>query len=176
MNIRKISITFVATTALLGCATQVAVNPADTTSTQEANSFATKPGMAKIYFVGGKTGSGISIKVDMAGGAQFIVDGNQVGQIDKNDVLVMDVLPKTYSFSWQYPSGDSKMQFLSRRVNAGDVVILQANWNTGGAGFGLIGAAVAPAGYQITEISDRSVVMSKRVVKPTSCPSAICPR
>jgi hypothetical protein len=88
--------------------------------------------------------------------------------------MVMDVMPKQYNFSWQYPSGDSKMNFLSKSLKAGDVVILQADWNTGGAGFGLIGLAVAPAQYQITEVFDRSVVSGKRFVSPTTCPSSIC--
>jgi hypothetical protein len=130
--------------------------------------------MSKVYFVGGKTGSGISLKVAMAGGATFIVDGNPVGQIDKNDVMVLDVVPKQYSFSWQYPSGDSKINFVSRALKAGDVVILQANWNTGGAGFGILGMAAAPAQYELTEVFDRSLVMGKRFVKPTNCPSSIC--
>ena len=158
-----------------GCAsTPIAVNPTNQVQQQAAYSFSAKPGMAKVYFVGGKTGSGISLKVAMAGGAFFIIDGSRVGQIDKNDVMVMDVVPKQYNFSWQYPSADSKMNVLSKSLKAGDVVILQANWNTGGAGFGILGMAAAPAQYEISEVFDRSLVSGKRVVSPTTCSSSIC--
>jgi hypothetical protein len=174
-SVIKLSLVASAAVILTGCATApVSVNTADSITQQSAANFAVKPGSAKVYFVGGQTGSGMSLKVAMAGGAQLIIDGNKVGQIDRGDVMVLDVVPNTYNFSWQYPSGDSKMNFLKRQVKAGDVVIIQANWNTGGAGFGLIGAALSPPEYQINEVGDRGIVSGKRFVKPTTCPSTIC--
>jgi hypothetical protein len=83
-------------------------------------------------------------------------------------------VPKKYNFSWQYPAGDSKMNFLSKDLKAGEVLILQANWNTGGAGFGLLGMMAAPAQYEISEVTDRSLLSGKRFVSPTSCPTSIC--
>ena len=174
-NTIKLSLTTITFALLAGCATSpVVVNFADPMTQQSAANFEIKPGLAKVYFVGGKTGSSMSLKVAMAGGAQLIVDGNKVGQIDRGDVMVLDVVPNTYNFSWQYPSGDSKMNFFKRQVKAGDVLILQANWDTGGAGLGLIGLAVSPAEYQINEVGDRGIVSGKRFIKPLTCPTNIC--
>jgi hypothetical protein len=174
-NTIKLTLATISFALITGCATSpVVVNSADPMTQLSASNFAVKPGLAKVYFVGGQTGSGMSLKVAMAGGAQLIVDGNKVGQIDRGDVMVLDVVPNTYNFSWQYPSGDSKMNFLKRQVKAGDVVILQANWNTGGAALGLIGAAMSPAQYQINEVGDRGIVAGKRFVKPSTCPTSIC--
>jgi len=167
----KISV--LATTILISaCATNVSVIPADANKQQQALSFTPNPKAAKFYFVGGKTGN--LIKTSMAGGAILYIDGVRVGQIDRNDVMVTDLIPKQYSFSWQYPSGDSQMQFIQRDVKAGEVIILQANWNTGGAGLGLLGLMVSPAKYELNETYDRSLIMGKRVIVPQSCPNTIC--
>lgn len=159
---------------LTGCATPVNVSPASQSMVNQATNFTTQPGLAKVYFVGGRMGSSMSLKADMPGGAIFLIDGNKVGQIDRNDVLVVDVLPKQYTFGWQYPAGDSQIQFVTRQVNAGDVVILEANWNLGGTGFGLIGMMVSPAKYEMNETSNRGLIGSRRVVTHSSCPSMIC--
>lgn len=156
-----------------GCATNIAVMQADPQKQQQAMSFSTNANSAKVYFVGGKT-KGHIIKQQINGGAILFIDGVRIGQIDKNDVMVFDLKPKQYSFAWQYPAGDSQMQFLQRDVKAGDVIILEATWNLGGAGFGLIGLMVSPAKYEINETYDRSLVMGKRVVMPQSCPNTLC--
>ncbi len=158
--------------SLIGCATNVSVMQADPQKQQQAMSFSAKPNTAKVYFVGGKTGN--MIKTSMAGGAILFIDGIRIGQIDRNDVMVFDLKPKQYSFAWQYPSGDSQMQFLQRDVKAGDVIILEATWNTGGAGLGLLGLMASPAKYEIKETYDRSLVMGKRITTPQSCPPTIC--
>jgi len=159
---------------LVGCTAPLNTKVADPTAASDAHSFRTKPGLAKVYFVGGRMGASMTLKADMPGGAMLLIDGNHVGQMDKNEVLVVDVVPKQYNFSWKYPAGDSQMQFLSRQVNAGDILILQANWNTGGSGFGLIGLAVSPAKYEINVVTNRGLVEGKRVVSHTSCPTSIC--
>jgi hypothetical protein len=157
-----------------GCASKpINVNLADPMTQQSASSFSVKPGSAKVYFVGGIQGSSISMKVAINPGAELIIDGNKMGPIDKGDVMVVDVVPSTYNFSWTDPL-DAKMVPITKQLNAGDVVILQANFNTGGMGFGLIGMAVAPPEYQIKEVFDRGLVVGKRFVKPTTCPQKIC--
>jgi hypothetical protein len=171
MNIKSIAV-ITALLSLTGCAANVSVMQADQSNQQQALSFSTKANSAKVYFVGGKTGN--MIKTSMAGGAILFIDGIRIGQIDRNDVMVFDLKPKQYSFAWQYPSGDSQMQFLQRDVKAGDVIILEATWNTGGAGLGLLGLMASPAKYEINETYDRSLVMGKRVVVPQSCPQTLC--
>lgn len=158
-----------------GCATApISVNPVNPAQQQSAQSFTAKPGTAKVYFVGGKSGARYSLKATMLGGAFLVIDGNKVGQIDKNDVMVIDVVPKQYNFSWQYPAGDSKMNVINKNLKAGDVLILQADWNLGGAALGLLGMLVAPAQYEITEVFDRGVLSGKRFVSPTTCPTSMC--
>lgn len=157
---------------LSACAANVSVIPADATKQQQALSFTPNPNSAKVYFVAGKSGN--LIKTSMPGGAILFIDGIRVGQIDRDDVMVLDLKPKQYSFAWQYPSGDSQMQFVQRDVKAGEVIILEAVWDTGGAGFGLIGLLVSPAKYQLSETYDKSLVMGKRIIVPQSCPNTIC--
>lgn len=168
---KKIGIVAV-TLFLSACATNVPVIPADPNKQQQALSFTPSANSAKLYFVGGQTGN--MIKTSMPGGAILFIDGVRVGQIDRNDVMVMDLKPKKYSFSWQYPSGDSQMQFLQRDVEIGEIIILKADWNTGGASLGLLGMLASPAKYELTETYDKSLVMGKRVIVPQSCPPTIC--
>jgi predicted small lipoprotein YifL len=163
--------------SLTGCATPVMVSPADLEATNQAKTFQTKPGLAKVYFLGGKQGYSITpeaLKPKVANGAIFLIDGNRVGQIEQNDVLVVDVIPKQYTFGWQYPPGDAQIQFLTRQVNAGDVLILQADLNMGGGAFGLIGLAINPMKYEITEQTNRGLVVTRRVVSHSGCPVTIC--
>jgi hypothetical protein len=173
-KILQYTLAVIAITVISGCASKpINVNLADSMTQQSASSFSVKPGSAKIYFVGGIQGSSITLKVAINPGAEFIIDGNKVGPIDKGDVMVLDVVPSTYNFSWTDPL-DAKMIPITKQLKDGDVVILQANFNTGGMGFGLIGMALSPPEYQIKEVFDRELVARKRFVKPTNCPQKIC--
>lgn len=159
-------------TLLVGCASApINVRPADPQAANDAYSFKTKPGLAKIYFIGGQMGFSLTpnaLKPTIAG-AILLIDGNVVGQIDKNDVLVVDVVPKQYNLSWQMPANDSQTQFMNRQLKDGDILILQANWF-----LPAFGGFSGPPRYDLVEIFDRSQVMSKRVISHTSCPNSIC--
>lgn len=158
---------------LTACATNVSVIPADPNKQKQALSFTPNKNSAKVYFVAGKIGNFL-YKTSMAGGAILFIDGVRIGQIDRNDVMVLDLKPKQYSFAWQYPSGDSQMQFVQRDVKAGEIIILEAIWDIGGAAFGLIGLMLSPAKYQLNEVYDKSLIMGKRITVPQSCPNTIC--
>jgi hypothetical protein len=174
MNYKLLSWLLFSVVSLSGCASKpVNVNVADSLTQQSASSFTVIPGSAKVYFVGGVQGSSISLKVEISPGAELIIDGNKVGPIDKGDVMVLDILPNTYNFSWSGPL-DAKMTTLNKKLQGGDILILQANFNTAGMGFGLIGAALAPPEYQLKEVFDQGLIKNKRFVKPTSCPQKIC--
>ena len=181
INYKFISLTVMLLFVLSGCATAVIVNPADSETMQAANTFAPKEGMAKVYFLGGRFGNAISFPARMSGGAALVVDGNQIGQIDKDDVMVLDVVPNEYNFSWKYPETGNfltetqgEMKFHRTQLSAGDVLILQAYHYTGAMGFGLIGNAILPPEFRISEVYDRALVMGKRFVKPITCPERIC--
>jgi predicted small lipoprotein YifL len=65
--------------SLTGCATPVVVSPADQEATNQAKTFQTKPGLAKVYFLGGKQGTSLTpeaLKPRVASGAIFLIDGN----------------------------------------------------------------------------------------------------
>ena len=158
-------------TALVGCATPINVRMADPTAASEAYGFKTKAGTAKVYFVGGKMGFSITPEAlrPTVAGAILLINGNIVGQIDKNDVLVVDVVPNQYNFSWQNVHNDSQTQFVNRQLKEGDVLILQANHI-----LPAFGGFSGPPKYELVEQVDRSLVMGKRVVSQTSCPVTIC--
>ena len=151
---------------ITGCATPVNVLIADFDTQQSAANFQPIPGKARIYFIGGRMGNAISFPATMVGGAELAINGFAVGQIDKNDVLVADIAPGDYTFSWKYPSGDSTTEFVQKRVSGSDIVLLQATWFTGGI--------ATPAKYEISEVFDRSLFTNKRIVLPTRCPNSIC--
>ena len=161
----------VVVSALVGCATPINVRTADPTTASEAYAFKTKPGNAKVYFVAGKMGFTITpeaMRPNVAG-AILLINGNIVGQIDKNDVLVVDVVPNQYNFSWQNAHNDSQTQFVNRQLKAGDVLILRANHI-----LPTFGGLSGPPKYELLEQADRSLVTGKRVVSHTSCPATIC--
>jgi len=150
-----------------GCASvPVNVLIADFETQQSAANFQSTPGKARVYFVGGRMGNAISLPVNMVGGAELAINGFPIGQIDKNDVLVADITPGDYTFSWKYSSGDSTTEFVQKRVSGSDIVLLQATWFTGGI--------ATPAKYEISEVFDRALFANKRIVLPTRCPNSIC--
>lgn len=85
------------------CSTPVIVNPVDSDSILAANSFNPKNGMAKVYFVGEKWGTAVSITMAKQGGATLLIDGNQVWQIDKNDMMVFDIAQRHTIFLGSTP-------------------------------------------------------------------------
>lgn len=153
---------------LSGCTSQSSgfSNTSSPNQSIPAGLSSTKDGLAKVYFVSGKTGSTYGLKVDMAGGATFLVNGNDVGQISKNGAMVLDIKPGSYNFAWKYPSADAKLQFVSLQINANDITILQADYI-----FPLIGTAE----YKLTRTSDFNVLSGKQITGGLLCPKTICP-
>jgi hypothetical protein len=120
-------------------------------------------------------GTSYSLNVQMPGGASFEVNGRVVGRIEKSDVLMLDLKPGKHLFSWKYDSDDAKRMPIERELKAGEHLILQARFNTGGAGFGLFGLAANPAEYQLEVVTDTSVFADKKFISSSSCPSDLCP-
>ena len=101
----------------------------------------------------------------MAPGAQFLINGNMIGQLDRNTVLGINLAPGSYNFAWRYASADSRLEFVQTVLKAGDVLILQADWM-----FQLL----VPAEYKLTSISDIGAVLGKQIIGPVNCPSTLC--
>lgn len=85
------------------CPTPVIVNPVDSDAILAASSFTPKNGLAKAYFVGGKWGTAVSIVMAKQGGATRLIDGNQVEQIDKNDVMAFEIAQRHTIFLGSTP-------------------------------------------------------------------------
>lgn len=168
-------LTFGSVFLLFGCAAKpINVTVGDTEFSESAKAFKISPESAKIYFFNGRQGSTFSMKADMPGGAILLINNREVGQIDKQDVLVANIHPKTYTFSWKYPSDDSKHIELTKDIKAGEVIILEPFWDLGGIGFGLVGALLAPPEYKISESQNKNIIQGKRVVRANTCPVEIC--
>lgn len=167
MTIKNVAVTALTCLLVAGCAAPVTNSFAP--AMLQANSLPEqlKPSAneAKVFFVPGRTGSKYGLKVSMVPGAQFLINGNVVGQIGRDTVLAINVIPGSYSFAWRYPSADARMNFLQSQLKAGDVLILQADYM-----FQFIG----PADYQLTSISDIGAVIGKQAIGPMGCPATLC--
>ena len=89
--------------------------------------------------------SSTSLKVP----ADFLVDGETVGSINKGEMLVVEVAPGSHQFSWAERSdGDSasRVMPLQRSVKPGEILYLKANLNMryGGAFGGIVGLMIDP--------------------------------
>lgn len=160
---------------LAGCAAPRMFNtvPADSAIVSDAMSFTAKPGMARVYFVGGTQGFG-AFTDPQIWGADFFIDGISVGQINQNEVLTLNVLPNTYTFTFQPANNtDANRVPLTRALSAGSVVIFRADLKMGGLAL-LFGPAASSSGAILTEITDRRLITSRAVVSSSACPATIC--
>lgn len=160
---------------LAGCAAPRMFNtvPADAAIVSDAMSFTAKPGMAKVYFVGGTQGFG-AFTDPQIWGADFFIDGISVGQINQNEVLTLNVLPNSYTFTFQPANNtDANRVPSTRALSAGSVVIFRADLKMGGLAL-LFGPAASSSGAILTEITDRRLITSRAVVSSSACPASIC--
>jgi len=168
--------TLLITGLLGGCAAPQHSNAsADPKAVAEALSFATKPGLAKIYFVGGKQGFGGPFDPQIFGG-EFFVNGISVGKINRDEVVAIDIVPGNYTLRFA-PIGDDTSRRVPavRVVNNGDVVIFRADVKVNKAAL-LVGLLAGPGTAELTEINDRGAVQGKRVIAASGCPENLCPR
>lgn len=167
MSIKNILIIVLSCLSIVGCATPT--TNSFVSSMLQVNNLPEqlKPNAtdAKVFFVAGRTGGTYQLKATMAPGAQFLINGNMVGQLDRNTALGINLAPGSYNFAWRYPAADSRLIFIQTVLKAGDVLILQADWN-----FQFLG----PAEYKLSSISDIGAVLGKQVIGPVNCPSTLC--
>jgi hypothetical protein len=80
--------------------------------------------------------------------------------MNKEDVMVFELKPGVYNFSWNVRSTDpidkkSEPQIFEYRLGEGDIVVLRGDYDLGGAGsFGLIGSMFSPPKTEIKKIND----------------------
>jgi hypothetical protein len=164
--------------SLQACTTPAITAKADDATTQSASNFSVQKDRAKVYFVNGKiAGNMFDMKHQYP--SDFMIDGKVIASKNKEDVLVFELRPGKYDFSWNVRSTDpidknTAPQSLQTILTAGDILILRGDYNMGGAaGFGLIGAMIStPKTYLFK--AERSDVQGKNVVVPQSCVETIC--
>jgi hypothetical protein len=115
-------------TFLSGCAAPKVANiPVNPVEAAEALSFTTKPGLAKVYFIGGTMGFGAFTDPEIFGGDLF-VNGVNVAKTNRGEAAVLDIAPGTYTFTFQ-PRGDDSSNLipLVRMVSKSEVIMFRAD-------------------------------------------------
>lgn len=161
---------------LVGCAAPPTYRtvPVDSETATDLRSFTAKAGLARVYFAGGTQGFGAFTDPQL-NGAEFFIDGISVGQINRNEVLALDVVPNTYTFSFQPAmTGEIKREPLTKMLTPGSVSVFRADLRMGRMAL-LLGPLAASATASLTEISDRRLFDQRTFVVGTGCPSNICP-
>lgn len=103
-------------------------------------------GKARIGFLHGTVRSPM-VELDLHAPADFSINGVVVGGINEGEVLVVELAPGAYDFTWEMRAGGSKTVPFHREMKAGEILYLKGNINMGsGAIFGLVGEAIDPGG------------------------------
>ena len=163
---------------LFGCATPAVVQKADPESERKAKAFQVDSNKSKIYFVNGLMTSGF-VNPTHSYPSDVILNEILIGSMNKENVMVIDVAPGSYNFSWMPRSTDPIDQKATQKkmtvnAHAGEAIVLRGDYSMGGAaGFGLLGAMVSSPVTSVT-LGNRDDVASKVVVHPQSCPATIC--
>jgi hypothetical protein len=90
---------------LFGCATPAVVQKADPESERKAKAFQVDSNKSKIYFVNGLMTSGF-VNPTHSYPSDVIVNEILIGSMNKENVMVIDVAPGSYNFSWMPRSTD----------------------------------------------------------------------
>ena len=139
---------------------------------QNASNFVAPQGNAKVYLVGGKMGYG-SFMDPTIPGAELVINNVSIVKFGKNEVGVVDVLPGNYNFTWKDINNEGKAEIFSKQLSSGEILILRADFKMGGASL-FFGPLAASAINRISEVSDRSSIINKKLVTATNCPEVIC--
>jgi hypothetical protein len=161
---------------LTGCATQVPTTPHSQTNTNDFKKFNAPIDAARLYFLNGVTTGPVIITLRHGFSSMLLANGQEIGKVNKSDVLAVDIKPGNYEFSWR-PIDDpntTQSKSLSMSVSKGDILILRSNYNVGGTGFGLIGSLIAPPSYELISTRDQNGVADLNFIKETDCPKSIC--
>lgn len=167
------------TVLLAACQTPAIVQQADSDSENRAKTFQVDAAKGKIYFVNGQITYGGFLTQTHPYPSDFIVNDKVIASMNKENVLVFDLVPGNYEFSWMPRSSDpidknSVPNKLKTRVDGGKIVILRGDYSLGGAmAFGLIGSMVSPPQTSIV-FGAKNDILNKTVVMPQNCPAAMC--
>jgi hypothetical protein len=163
---------------LIGCTTPAVVQKADSDFEDKARSFRVEPNKSRIYFVNGKITSGF-FNPSHQYPSDLSINGVLIGSMNKENVMVLDLIPGTYEFHWMPRSTDlidkqSVPQKTKLKADAGQFLVIQGDFSMGGgAYFGLVGSMVSPPTTTIV-VASKDDIKNKVVVSPQNCNPSIC--
>jgi hypothetical protein len=177
MNTFKRLIIFVAALSMVACATPAVVLKSDPETARQASAFEVKADRAKVYFVSGKIVGNI-FGMSHSYPSDLYVNSQLVGSKNKEDVMVFELAPGIYNFSWNVRSTDpidkkTEPRQFEKSLKAGEVVVLRGDWDPSGTALGLLGAMIAPPKTEIRQ-AERSEISNKSFVLPQSCNVKLC--
>ena len=160
-----------------GCTTPAVVQKADPLSEYKAKIFDVDASKSKIYFVNGKATPNM-FNIDHPYPSDFYVNDIAVGSMNKDNAMVIDLIPGQYDFHWLPRSTDlidknSVPQKSRIKVEGGQVIVLRGDYSLGAAAFfGLIGSIASPP-KSIT-VAMKDDISSKVIVLPQNCKTNFC--
>jgi hypothetical protein len=161
-----------------GCTTPAIVMQADSQTVNRAMSFDVAPDRSRVYFISGRVVENM-FNMSHRYPSDFILNGKVIGSKNKDDVMVFEVKPGPYDFSWNVRSTDlidknASPQIMSLILSPGEIIVLQGDYSMGGgAMFGLIGSMVSPPKTWLIR-TDRSKALGRNVVLPQECQVNVC--
>ena len=169
---------FLSVIMLVGCTTPAVVSKADANFENRAKSFQVEPTKSKVYFVNGNIVPSMFNSAH-AYPSDFLINDTVIGSMNKDNVLVVDLMPGSYEFHWMPRSTDlidkkSVPKKANLQVNGGQILVMRGDYSLGGAAyFGLIGSMVSPPTTSIV-IGTKDDIKNKIVVSPQNCNPSIC--
>ena len=160
----------------VGCAVPAKVYKADTETEAQAVNFEVSEDKGKIYFITGVHRSPL-IDIKLKDPMDIYVKDQNIGSMNHKDVMVFELEPGLYDFSWKPRTNDplkanTELKPLTIDIQAKQIYVLQGNYSQGGTGFGLIGGAIVPPTAHTIQVS-KEKISGLNVVIPQNCGS-IC--
>ena len=161
---------------LTGCAAKVPTVAHSAADTIEYKTFSAPSHSSRIYFLNGiTTGPGPDIPLRHGFSSELLIDGVMVGHVNKSDVLVFDVQPSEYTFSWRPTvDHDAESDALQITTMPGQIIVLRSVFNSGGSGFGLVGSLISPPSTELQHSTDTAGIKGLEFVTALDCPVNIC--
>jgi hypothetical protein len=165
---------------LSACAPQVAKVGFDKTTVLELRKFQAPATAARLYFLNGYANSPQS-PLRQGFASALLLNGILVGEINKEDVLVADVVPGTYEATWQLAQMASDMadfDMPSTKINlkAGEIYVVKADVHQESSGILILGAVIGATRPQcrVSITKNSSDISTFNFIKPIACPKSLC--
>ena len=169
---------------LNGCTTAAIVKKASNATIEKATSFKGVKDRVKVYFIQGIDRDNLLWTMKHSLPSDIYINGMKIGSKYEDDVMVIDLKPGQYDFSWTARSTDiidkkAIPQILKKNLIGGDIMILQSDYDRGAAArLGLIGNLLgSPPKFWFVEVnidSAKSEITGNNIVVPQDCNPELC--